>query len=175
MRPIARRSVIVFILALVLITSCAGDPSTCRELPFTPKAEHSLGLARDSVKFTLVPPCAHLSRLEVSLVIIDQLPGNTVEPRVTFVVERQGQRAFLLSETRALVSFTQIPQGTSPLRITSGDVVADGFIGASGSNIEIAYLRWRVSGVTHELAATVHDWQGHEEIVRLATALMERM
>ena len=162
------------VLAAVLLASCVGGASVCRELPLTPEAERALEAAGAQVEFPLARPCAYLSRLEVRRVVVDYLPGDTPQPRVTFVVERRGSRAFLLSETRAVVPFSQIPQGTSRFRVSDGDVVADGFIGPSGSGEEIAYLRWRVAGVTHELAATVQPWQGQREIARVAEALMER-
>ncbi len=170
---VSRRSC-AFALAAVLIASCGGGASVCRELPLVPEAERALGSASARVEFQLLRPCAYVSRLEVRQVLVDELPGETTAPRVTFVVERQGSRAFLLSETRALLPFTRIPQSTAPFRVSSGDIVAEGFIGASGSDQEIAYLRWRVAGVTHELAATVQPWQDRDEIARVARALMER-
>ena len=102
------------------------------------------------------------------------LPADPPLPRINFIVERRGERAFILSQTRALLPFTQIPQGTHRLRVAAGDAVADGFAGPSGSGPEIAYLRWRTAGVTFELAADLHPWQTERDLQAVAAALMER-
>jgi hypothetical protein len=94
--------------------------------------------------------------------------------RISFIVERSGERAYVLSETRVLVASTQIPQSTHRLRVTAGEVIAEGFAGPSGSGGEMAYLRWRIDDVTYELDATLGRALDEADVRRIAIALMLR-
>lgn len=120
--------------------------------------------------FTPQRPCAARAGYRVQRVALDQLPGGS--PRLHFSVEWRGDPAFLFSQTRALVPFSQIPQGTHRLRVTSGGITADGFAGPSGSGGDIAYLRWRAGEVTSELSATLHTWLTEGDIKELAAGLI---
>ena len=82
------------------------------------------------------------------------VPSGAPQPRVSFVAERRGERGFILSATPAEVPFSAIPQGTHRLVAGADAVTAAGFAGPSGSGEEIAYLRWRIDGISYELAAT---------------------
>ena len=68
--------------------------------------------------------------------------------------------------------FSAIPQGTHRLRAAGAGVTASGFAGPSGSGVDLAYLRWRTSGVTFELAATLHPWLTERDVRAIAEALI---
>jgi hypothetical protein len=91
---------------------------------------------------------------------------------VSFVVTRDGDDVFILSETRAAQPFSAIPQGTHRLQAMALGVVATGFAGPSGSGTEIVYLRWRVEGVTFELAGTLSPWLRERDVQTIAEALI---
>lgn len=101
------------------------------------------------------------------------LPGSEPQPRIGFIVSRSGERTFILSETRAELPFTAIPQSTHRLNTTVSGVTASGFAGAAGTGEDIAYLRWRVGGVTYELSATLRPWLSERDVQTLAGALIE--
>jgi len=119
-------------------------------------------------------PCAFDVALSVSSVFVDMLPGSPPQPRINFVVTRDSEGAFVLSQTRAPALFSAIPQGSRRIRVNAGRGVADGFIGPSGSGVEIAYLRWRLDDVTYELDATLRSWLTEEDVRAIAAALMVR-
>jgi hypothetical protein len=102
------------------------------------------------------------------------MPGDDAQPRVTFIVKRGGDVAFTLSETRARMPFTAIPQGTRRVTVEREDVLAEGFTGPSGSGSEISYLRWRIGEVTYELSATLEHWQTLADVQFVAGAMIER-
>lgn len=140
----------------------------------TQAAQGQLAAAREQIDFAILEPCAFGARLRVERVLIDMLPGEPVQPRVTFIVESNGERAFIFSETRAMLSFSAIPQGTQRLTVQRADVSARGFAGPSGNGGEISYLRWRVGGVTFELFAALQSWQTLRDVELLAGVLIER-
>jgi hypothetical protein len=133
-----------------------------------------LAEAQASVDFGLVPPCGRDSLLTVTGVHTDLMPGDSAQPRVTFIVSRGDDIAFTLSETRARMPFTAIPQGTRRLVVDREDVLAEGFTGPSGSGSEISYLRWRTGEVTFELSATLRHWQTLADVQFVAAAIIER-
>ena len=120
-------------------------------------------------------PWACDSRLLVTAVFEDAIPEQgALLPRVNFVVGRSGERAFIFSQTRALLPFSQIPQSTHRLRASAAGVSADGFAGPAGTGEDIAYLRWRSGGVTFELSATLRPWLSESDVRTLAEGLMGR-
>ncbi len=124
--------------------------------------------------FALQQPCGDHSRLIVASVHTDLVPGDPPQTRVTFVVMRGDDRAFMLSETRTLLAFTAIPQSTRRVAVDGDGVRAEGFAGPSGSGGEISYLRWRTREVTYELSATLEHWQTLADVESIALAMMER-
>jgi len=106
-------------------------------------------------------------------VLIAPFPATPPTQRISFVVEQRGERAFILSATTAQVPFTAIPQGTSRLRASGDGVVADGFFGPSGGGDEIAYLRWRVAGVTYELFAVLSASLTHRDVQAITIAMID--
>jgi hypothetical protein len=102
------------------------------------------------------------------------LPGSPPEPRIHFVVSRDQQDAFVLSQTRAVVPFSAVPQGSERIRVTAGRGVAEGFVGPSGTGKDIVYLRWRLNDVTREFAATLGPSLTESEVRAIAAALMEQ-
>lgn len=161
-------------IALAFVAATCASPPVCRDVPLTPEANAQLAAAAGRVDFPLQPPCAFRSRLRVERVLVDVLPGDPPPPRVTFVVERSGRRAFLLSQTRALLPFSAIPQGSRRIGFDRAGVTAAGFAGPSGSGQEISYLRWRTDGVTFELSADLGRGQTVTEVERIAGVLMGR-
>ena len=125
--------------------------------------------------FALVAPWSCDSRLRVDGVFEDAIPEQgELKPRVNFVVGRDGGRAFILSQTPALLPFTRIPQSAHRLRASAAGIEADGFAGPAGTGEEIAYLRWRRDGVTFELSATLRSWLTEQDVRELAETLIGR-
>lgn len=137
-------------------------------------ARAALEVVAAQIDFTPVLPCGDGRGFVVTSVVGGTLPGTPPQRRVSFIAERSGERAYVLSETRAPVTFTQIPQSTHRLRVAAGEVVAEGFAGPSGSGGETAYLRWRIDGVTYELDATLGRALNEAEVQQIAIALMLR-
>ena len=137
-----------------------------------PSAE-SLRVASRAVDFEPLVPCAFGSGFEVTAVFSDLVPEGPPKPRVNFVVTREGQPGYILSQTRADVPFTAIPQSTHRIEASFGDVTGSGFAGPAGTGEDIAYLRWRVNGVTFELAATLHPWLTERDTQAIASSLIE--
>ena len=140
----------------------------------TPDARAALEVVAAQIDFTPVLPCGDGRGFVVTSVIGGTLPGTPPQRRVSFIAERSGERAYVLSETRAPVTFTQIPQSTHRLRVAAGEVVAEGFAGPSGSGGETAYLRWRIDGVTYELDATLGRALKETDVRQIAMAFMLR-
>ncbi len=160
------------LLALIALAGCEAPAGACVPVPFSVLAANKLAVLAPSVDFGLEPPCVSRSGFEVTDVLEDELPG--AQRRVHFVVQWQGQPAFTLSQTRALMLFSQIPQGTHRLRVDGERATAAGFAGPSGSGSEIAYLRWRTAEVTFELSATLHPWLAERDLVAVTKDLLRR-
>ncbi|TAK76264.1 MAG: hypothetical protein EPO16_07430 [Dehalococcoidia bacterium] len=154
--------------------ACSSQGSRCVEVPLTPQARATLAVESPRVGFIPLPPCAAGRGFTVASVFVDALPGTPPGQRISFIVERNGEPSYVLSETRAAVTSTQIPQGTRRLRVTSNSAVADGFIGMSEGGGEMAYLRWREGGVTYELDATLGRGLDEADVRQIAAALMRR-
>lgn len=163
---------IVSMLATVLL-SCGGEPAVCTETRLSDSASTALPAASARIDFTPQLPCTFGSSFLVTNVFVDELPGTPPQPRIHFAVTRHDETAFLLSETRALDAFSQIPLSTHRVRFTVGSVRVDGFAGPSGNDQDIAYLQWRVGDVTYELQATLYAWLSEQDVRALATALIE--
>ncbi len=162
-------------LVWLLVAACAGGRSR-GEISLSPAAATSVAEIRGTAGFPLVAPWACDSRLLVTAVFQDAIPEEgALLPRVNFVVDRDGERGFILSQTRALLPFSQIPQSTHRLRASAGGVSADGFAGPAGTGEDIAYLRWRSGGVTFELSATLRPWLSESDVRTLAEGLMGRL
>lgn len=154
--------------------ACSSRAATCVDATFTPEARAMLEVESRQVDFTPVLPCGTGRGFVVRSVASDALPGTPPGRRISFIVERNGERAYVLSETRVAVTSSQIPQGTRRLSVPAGSLVAEGFAGASGDGGEMAYLRWRTGGVTYELDATLGRALGEADVRQLAMALMLR-
>lgn len=154
--------------------ACSTGAKTCVDVILTPEVSQAVVAESGRLDFDPVLPCGAGRGFIVSSVAIDALPGAPSERRISFIVERNGERAYVLSETRVPIVSTQIPQGTRRLKVSAGPVVAEGFVGASGSGGEMAYLRWRTDGVTYELDATLGRAVDEADVREIATALMLR-
>jgi len=173
MRP--PRTLAVAALAAVL-AACASDTRACLDVPLSTAAQATLTEEAEAgrIDFAPVLPCARGRGYLVTSVTGDSLPGAPPYRRLNYVVERRGVRVYVLSETRAPVTSTQIPQGTRRLRVTSGEATAEGFVGASGSGGEMAYLRWRAAGITYEFDATLGPAFSEADARTVAAALLAR-
>ncbi len=160
--------------SVLLAAACAGEPAACETLSLAPSVASELAEAGATLDFEPIAPCTYRSGFTVRRVFTDMLPGEPPQPRLNFAVERGGEDAFLLSQTRALVPFSAIPQGTHRLRASAAGVTASGFAGPSGSGVDLAYLRWRMSGVTFELAATLRPWLAERDVQAIAEALIRQ-
>ena len=173
--PISGRRLLLAVVcavAAVLAIACA-ERAAPGPVPFTAAAERGWAEANGRLDFRAVRPCSESDELRVSAVFVEDFPGSRPAPRVHVVVQRRGERLFILSETRALVPFTAIPQSTRRLEVRAGGAEAAGFVGPSGSGPETAYLRWRKDEVTYELNATLGGWFTLRRFERLAAATME--
>ena len=168
------RLVVATLYVALLGAACAGELARCSDVPLAPSAERELAEAAATLDFEPRVPCTYRSGFSVRRVFADVLPGDPPQPRLNFSVERGRDRAFILSETRALLPFSAIPQGTHWLQASADGVTAAGFAGPSGSGEDLAYLRWRVDGVTFELAATLYPWLTEQDVQAIAEALMMR-
>ncbi len=170
---IARRRSWCIVAALAAIgTACSTGAMTCVDAVLTSEVRQAVAAESGSLGFDPVLPCGTGRGFIMSSVAIDALPGASSGRRISFIVERNGERAYVLSETRAAITSSQIPQGTRRLSVPAGPVVADGFVGASGSGGEMAYLRWRTGGVTYELDATLGRAVDEADVRQIAGALM---
>lgn len=160
--------------AALLLAACSGSPATCSPIPLAVEAEEQQAAARAALTFEPVPPCSVRSDLEVVRVLEGSVPAQPPEPRISYIVDRRGERAFTLSETRAELPFRAIPPNTEHLRAGAGEVTAAGFAGTASGGDEIAYLRWRIDGVTYELAATLYPWLTPSDVQTIAAALIDR-
>jgi hypothetical protein len=78
----------------------------------------------------------------------------------------------MLSQTRAGLRFSAIPQGTHRIQFATDGVIAEGFAGPTGTGVETAYLRWRTAEVTYELTATLGTWLSEADLRSIAAALI---
>lgn len=154
--------------------ACSSAGSMCVEVPLTREARTTLAVESGRVDFVPLLPCGIGRGFAVTSVFVDALPGTPPGQRISFIVERNGEPSYVLSETQTAVTSTQIPQGTHRLSVSNGQVVADGFTGMSEGGGELAYLRWRTGGVTYELDATLGRALDEGEVRKIAAALMAR-
>ncbi len=160
---------------LVAASAACGARGPCADIELSPEAAQSLAELERSSAFPITRACAHEDEFTVGRVFEDSLPEEGRQfPRVNFSVHRDGDHAFVLSQTEATVRFLAIPLGSHRLRVEVDGRFAEGFAGPAGTGVDIAYLRWRRDGVTFELAATLHPWLTERDVQDLAAGLMER-
>lgn len=157
------------------LASCGDGGGACAEAPPTAEAAASLATLERETPFAPARPCAFGPRFEVTRAFADALPeGGARWPRLHFEVSRGGETAYVLTQTEAIAPFRAIPLGSRRLRVDAGGLVAEGFEGPSGAGGEVAYLRWRAGGVTHELFATLRPWFAVGDVRAVAAALMRQ-
>jgi len=163
-------TVVSLLLAVALLAACNGSTSlTCDALPLDDDRATQLRAASNAVDFEPQLPCSYRDDFEVTRVFDDSVGAD---PRINFLVSREGERIFIFSQTRGEVPFRAIPRSTHNIAITSGDVTAAGFAGPSQAGDDLAYLRWRVDGITYELAATLTPWFDEADTLDTAGALI---
>lgn len=165
---------VVALLEALLLAAC-GPSATCTSALIQPAAAATLSAVRAQLDFTPSLPCSFDRSVTVSTVFIDRMPAaaGSWDPRINFALTRAGDGVFVLSETRAPVPFTAIPQGTHPIHVTAAGITAQGFSGPSGSGTDTTYLRWRRDGVTFELNAATGRWMTEADAIRTARAMIE--
>ena len=174
MRPVTWLAAIAACVLAAAAVGC-GASAPCEDIELSREAALSLAELEAASAFAIARPCAYEPSLEVGAVFEDALPEGGVQyPRVNFSVHREGEHAFLLSQTEATVPFLAIPLGSHRLTVRAGGLAAEGFAGPSGAGVDIAYLRWRRGGVTFELAATLRPWLTERDVEDIAAGMMER-
>ncbi len=138
----------VLVGAIVVATSfgCTSPTGSCAPLTLDAVASERLDGWRAMLDFAPVTPCGG-SSLGVSLVTLDRPHG---EPRLTFVVTADGRPVFLMSQSRAVRAFTQVPDGATRLSWSVDGVEVMGFEELGGGAPALLYLRWEVEAVVHE-------------------------
>ncbi|MDE2695719.1 MAG: hypothetical protein OXH97_04285 [Chloroflexota bacterium] len=172
-----RATWLAVIAACILATAGVGCGARgpCEDIALSAEAASSLAELDAASSFPIARPCAYEAEFEVGRVFADALPEQGRQhPRVNFSVHREGERAFVLSQTEATVPFLAIPLGSHRLQVEVDGRHAEGFAGPSGAGVDIAYLRWRRDGVTFELAATLRPWLTERDMQDLAAGMMER-
>ena len=173
--PSAARLALAAACLLAAAAVGCGPRAACEDIALSPEASAQLDAIEAASTFAIARPCAYDAELEVGRVFADVLPeAGEPHPRVNFSVHRAGEHAFVLSQTEARVPFRDIPLGSSRLRAESDGRFAEGFAGPSGAGPDIAYLRWRRSGTTFELAATLRPWLTAADVRDIAAAMMAR-
>ena len=163
------------LVATAVAAAACGPRGPCADIELSPEAARSLAEIERSSAFPIMRACAYEPEFTVGRVSEDRLPEDGQHfPRVSFSVHRDGEHAFVLSQTEARVPFRAIPLGSHWLRVDADGLLAEGFAGPAGTGNDIAYLRWRRGGVTFELAATLHPWLTERDVQDLAAGLMER-
>ena len=163
------------LVATAVASAACGVRGPCADIELSPEAARSLAEIERSSAFPIMRACAYEPEFTVGRVSEDRLPEQGQHfPRVNFSVYRDGEHAFVLSQTEARVPFRAIPLGSHWLRAEAGGLLAEGFAGPAGTGNDIAYLRWRRGGVTFEFAATLRPWLTERDVQDLAAGLMER-
>jgi hypothetical protein len=170
----ARSLALGSLLAAALLVACSSQSSTCDELPLSPETSEQLTTASTAVDFAPQLPCAYRDDLEVAGVF-DNRVGSA--PRINFLVERRDERVYIFSQTQGEVPFLAIPRSTRNIAITTitpaGETItASGFAGPTEGGDDVAYLRWRIDGVTHELATILTPWFDEQDTLNTAAALI---
>lgn len=159
---------------LVVGMACSGGRPACVDATVAREARVALEVEAGQIDFAPVLPCGPGRGFVVGSVVGDTLPGTPPARRISFIVERNGERSYVFSGTRAAIGSSQIPQGTRRFSVSAGPAVAEGFIGPAGGGGEMAYLRWRTDGVTYELDASLGRALDEADVRQIATALMLR-
>ena len=165
------------VAASLLVAAAAACVSRgpCTDIELSPDAAGELADLERSSAFPIARACAYEPEFTVGRVFEDSLPEQGRQfPRVNFSVHRDGDHAFVLSQTEATVPFRAIPLGSHHVQVEVDGRFAEGFAGPAGTGDDIAYLRWRRDGVTFELAATLHPWLTEHDVQDLAAGMMER-
>lgn len=139
--------------AIVAVTTfgCGSPTGSCALLAIDGVASERLDEWQAMLDFTPVTPCGG-SSLRVSQVTLDRPHG---EPRVTFVVSADRRSVFLMSQSRAVRAFTQVPDGATRLSWSVDGLAVTGFEGPGGAAPALLYLRWEVEAVVHEFQGNV--------------------
>ena len=172
-----RATWLAVLAACVLVAAAlgCGARGPCEDIPLSPEATRALAELEGAPSFPIARPCVYEAEFEVGRVFADALPeAGRQHSRINFSVHRQGEHAFVLSQTEATVPFLAIPLGSHRLQVEADGRHAEGFAGPSGAGVDIAYLRWRRDGVTFELAATLHPWLTERDVQDIAAGMMER-
>jgi len=142
---------IVGAIMVVITFGCTSPTESCAPLTLDGVTSERLDGWQAMLDFTPVTPCGG-SSLRVSQVTLDRPHG---EPRVTFVVSADREPVFLMSQSRAVRAFTQVPDGATRLSWSVDGVAATGFEGPGATAPALLYVRWEVGTMIHEFQGNV--------------------
>lgn len=142
---------IVGAIVAVALFGCASPTGPCGPLSIDDAPSERLDGWQAMLDFTPVTPCGG-SSLRVSQVTLDRPHG---EPRLTFVVSADRRSVFLMSQSRAVRAFTQVPDGATRLSWSVEGLAVTGFEGPGTTAPALLYVRWEVGAIVHEFQGNV--------------------
>lgn len=142
--------VLVVTVLAAIVSGCTTAAGGCAPLVLDDAQSERLDQWRNGLGFTPVVPCGGRS-LHVAGITLDRPAG---EPRLTFVVSAD-QTVFLMSQSRVVRAFTQVPDGARRLSWSVDGIRVTGFETAGHAGPALLYLRWEIDFVTYEFQASV--------------------
>lgn len=151
-RPRARRAAVFLLISLLfaLVCGCTTASNSCAPLSLNDALSERLDQWWSELGFTPVMPCG-VGSLHVSEITLDRPAG---EPRLTFVVSAD-RSVFLMSQSRAVRPFTQVPDGARRLEWSVDGTTVVGFESSAAVGPAVLYLRWEVDAVIYEFQASL--------------------
>ncbi len=135
---------------MAVVSGRATAAGGCAPLALDHALSERLDQWRNGLEFTPVVPCGSGS-LHVARITLDRPAG---EPRLTFVVSAD-RSVFLMSQSRAVRAFTQVPDGARRLSWSVDGTLVRGFESAGAAGPALLYLQWEVDSVTYEFQASL--------------------
>ena len=132
-------------ILMAVVSGCTTTAGGCAPLVLDDLVSEQLDQWWNGLEFTRVVPCGSGS-LHVAEVTLDQPAGK---PRLTSVVSAD-RTVFLMSQSRAVREFSQVPEGARRLSRSVDGALVTGFETAGGAGPALLYLRWEVELVTYE-------------------------
>jgi len=142
--------VLVVTVLVAIVSGCTTSTGGCAPLVLDDVQSERLDQWRNGLGFAPVVPCGGRA-LHVAGITLDRPAG---EPRLTFVVSAD-QTVFLISQSRAVRSFTQVPDGARRLSWSVDGTQVTGFETAGSAVPALLYLRWEADAVTYEFQASI--------------------
>ncbi|MCA9846412.1 MAG: hypothetical protein KC472_00440 [Dehalococcoidia bacterium] len=141
---------LVATILVAVASGCTTAAGGCAPLTLDDALSARLARWQDELDFTPVVPCGSGS-LHVARITLDRPAG---QPRLTFVVAAD-RSVFLMSQSRAVRAFTQVPDGARRLEWSVEGTLVRGFETVATAGPALLYLRWEVDRVTYEFQASL--------------------